>query len=255
MFYGEKTHLHVFFGNPSTNSYSTIESLSNIQTTSCDGINVNKSAYWVPALIDSFGNRIRYIDPLFYYKTGYHVPARDIIPPPNGLKIIAGNALSNYPQNEDIAKFRCITGNRQPPGLIGDPLDHINFIPNCPINDLLEIRIVFPQCWDGKSLSGGDFKSHMAYLWLFLPILALVDVRKHIHFRYQKYHIILPFMSLMRRVPQLNWRFSSDAKNTDFGGVSIHVSINGWEPSIINSIVENCLRKAVDCSVGPRQGI
>ena len=32
----------------------------------------------------------------------------------------------------------------------------------------MEIRIVFPQCWDGKSLNGGDFKSHMAY-----PIKAI----------------------------------------------------------------------------------
>ena len=255
MFYGEpgKAHLHGFFGNPSTNSYSTIESLSNVQTTSCDGINVNKSAYWVPALIDSFGNRIRYIDPLFYYKTGYHVPARDIIPPPNGLKIIAGNALSNYPQNEDIAKFRCASWKSSATWFDkGDPLDHINFIPNCPINDLLEIRIVFPQCWDGKTLNGGDFKSHMAY-----PIKAIPPNTGT--GRCPKTHPFpIPEISYNFAIyvtdetgPSENWRFSSDGKNEDLGGVSIHADwINGWEPSIINFIVENCLRKAVDCSVG-----
>ena len=51
--------------------------------------------------------------------------------------------------------------------------------------------------------------------------------------------------------PSENWRFSSDGKNEDLGGVSIHADwINGWDPSIIKYIVENCLRQAVDCSVG-----
>ena len=52
------------------------------------------------------------------------------------LKIIAGNALSNYPQNEDIVKFRCASWKSSATWFDkGDPLDHINFIKKKFINE------------------------------------------------------------------------------------------------------------------------
>ena len=247
------SHLHVFFGNPRTNAFSSSETLLKTQTTTCDGINENKSAYWVPALFDSYGQRISYIDPLFYYKTGYHVPAETIIPPPSDLKIIAGNALSNTFQDIRMAKFRCASWKSSRIWFDqGDPLDHVNYIPNCPLDDLLEIRIVFPQCWNGDTPYDQDFRSHMAY-----PIEATPPnsgtgrcPKTHPH--------AIPEISFNFAIyvtsetgPSANWRFSSDQLDIDKGGSSIHADwINGWEPNTMKKIVENCLNRALDCDVG-----
>jgi hypothetical protein len=46
-----QSHLHVFFGNPNVDAYTTSESLLDAEQTTCDGVSVNKSGYWVPALL------------------------------------------------------------------------------------------------------------------------------------------------------------------------------------------------------------
>ncbi len=69
-------HHHIFFGNPDVDAYTTPDSLLEASATTCDGVALNKSGYWVPALYGESGERLEYVDPLFYYKTGYHLPAR-----------------------------------------------------------------------------------------------------------------------------------------------------------------------------------
>ena len=48
-----KSHLHVFFGNTGANANSTAASIAGSGNSTCDGGTVNRSAYWVPALIDT----------------------------------------------------------------------------------------------------------------------------------------------------------------------------------------------------------
>ena len=75
------SHRHVFFGNPTVDSTTNFKSLKKALATKCDGNVLNRSGYWVPALYGNSGQRIKFVDPLFYYKTGYHVPAASIVPP------------------------------------------------------------------------------------------------------------------------------------------------------------------------------
>ena len=320
-----KAHHHIFFGNPTVDAFTTATSLSEATETTCDGNTLNRSAYWVPALYDQSGERIDYGEPLFYYKTGYHVPAASIQVPPEGLQMIAGNAAATEPQGTTAIKYRCDSWQSDQEWFDpGDPLDHVDVLPACPIGDILEIRIVFPQCWDGVHLNSDDQNSHMAYPSEAEPPVAGTGSCPASH------PIAIPEISYNfglyvtddRGTPD-TWYFSSDIHSADMhsanmhsadihspdlqvvnphstyihssdshvsdlhstniqqilhhdlqaftqnenhgnegiheathnsktmGGITLHADwMNGWEPDIMETIVQECLRPARECMVG-----
>lgn len=246
-------HEHVFFGNPNVDANTTIPSLLTAGRTSCDGGTLNRSGYWVPALFDANGERVRFVDPLFYYKTGYHVPAKSIQPPPAGLRMIAGDAKAKSLQSARIAKFRCSSWQSDQDWFDpGDPLDHVSYLPDCPADDQLEIRIVFPQCWDGRNLSASDNKSHMAYPSAARPPITGTGACPASH------PIAIPEISYNFSVhvdpdrgPTNQWRLSSDMGSTPQPGASLHADwMNGWDPDIMAGIVRDCLNPGRECGVG-----
>lgn len=246
-------HHHVFFGNPTVDAYSTVDTLAEASTTTCDGGTLNRSAYWVPALYDRNGERIRYVDPLFYYKTGYHLPPEDITPPPAGLRMIAGNAKASTPQDDAIVKFRCGSWTTDEPQFEpGDPLDHVPYLPDCAIDDIVEIRLVFPQCWNGVDLEADDHQSHMAY-----PSEATAPVTGTGSCP-PSHPVAIPEISYNFAVavtdetgPPDTWRFSSDMGDDVVPGASLHGDwMNGWDDDTMATIVENCLGDALECGVG-----
>ena len=246
-------HQHVFFGNPRVDAFTTPKTLRDATVTTCDGVSINKSAYWVPALNDQSGERITYVDPLFYYKTGYHVPAEAITPPPEGLRIIAGNAMSKAAQDIRVAKFRCESWQPSEPQFsAGDPLDHVSYIPNCPLDDIVEIRLVFPQCWDGVNLTAPDHQSHMAYpLEGQAPLVGTGSCPG-------SHPVAIPEISYNFGIrvtaetgPSSTWRFVTDSADGTTGGHSLHGDwINGWDDETMSGIVSNCLNPGLECMVG-----
>ena len=157
-------HQHVFFGFRKTDANTTINMLENTKEPStCEGIALNQSAYWVPTLFAADGTRIEYKEVLFYYKSGYHLPGNVIQAPPKGLVMISGHNMSQ-PQDVVSAKYRCESWEAPLPQFDeGDPMDHVPYLPKCKVGDLLEFRVVFPQCWDGVNLTSKDHRSHMSY--------------------------------------------------------------------------------------------
>jgi hypothetical protein len=246
-------HHHIFFGNPNTDAFTTSESLLSAETTTCDGVSVNKSAYWVPALYGESGKRITYVDPLFYYKTGYHLPADSITPPPRGLQIIAGLPMAQEPQDIQVAKFRCNRWEAQEPQFsIGDPLDHVPYIPECEQGDIVEMRLVFPQCWDGQNLTSPDHRSHMAY-----PSEAQAPVTGTGECP-ESHPVAIPEISYNFGIevtedtgPSSTWRFATDPPDAPQGGYSLHGDwMNGWDEETIADVVTNCLNPGLECMVG-----
>jgi hypothetical protein len=247
------SHHHIFFGNPDIDANTDVDQLPEVAKTTCDGVNLNRSAYWVPALYGADGERIRYVDPLFYYKTGYHVPADEIEPMPEGLRMIAGNMGSTVPQTLQVTKFRCESWIAPEPQFSsGDPLDHVSYIPDCDVGDIVEMRLVFPQCWDGKNISAPDHQSHMAY-----PIEATAP---NVGTGYcpTSHPVAIPEISYNFGVrvteetgPPAEWRFASDPLTPGSGGASFHGDwINGWDSETMEKIVANCLNEARECMTG-----
>jgi hypothetical protein len=136
------SHDHDFFGNRSTDAYSTLASLRGAGTT-CH-IEADRSAYWAPALYDD-GVRVKPELAQVYYRAGQK-DHRTIEPFPAGLKVIAFDSSRS--------RWLCLGG---------PTAETSNTPPTCGAGKYLGIRIVFPDCWDAKYLDVPDHRSHMAY--------------------------------------------------------------------------------------------
>jgi Domain of unknown function (DUF1996) len=153
------THLHVYFGNTGARFDSTASSLVNSGNSTCTGGILNRSSYWVPAMIDAREGRPLTPLPLsIYYKVGYNgIPSSAIRPFPQGLRMIAGNSKATAPQDVSIVHFHCHAQSN------GAPVLSATIPASCPAGSVLQASIEFPQCWDGTNLDSPDHKSHMAY--------------------------------------------------------------------------------------------
>jgi Domain of unknown function (DUF1996) len=219
-----RSHLHVFFGNTDVDAMSTPESIRDRGNSTCRGGTVNRSGYWVPAMIDTRDGRpiVPNGDHNFYYKTGYRLAGQDakVVPFPPGFRMIAGDAKSRRPQ--DMATFEC-NGRKS------------DTLPNCPNGELRQI-VEFPQCWDGVNLDSPDHRSHVVY--------ARDD-------RCPKSHPVhLPEVAYLigYRVPasgSATWRLSSDVAGAPPGSSSHGDWVNGWEQEVLVAFVKNVVSKGL----------
>jgi hypothetical protein len=161
-----RSHDHTYFGNRSTNAFSTALSLRKHRRTTCRGTSdANRSAYWVPTLFVG-GRAIKPVGMLARYVRRTY--AR-VDPFPAGLKMIAGDAHARAPQPNRITSWMC-----------GNPINwlepHVGFDPvkagskrvaRIPVCDTglenLRLEVNFPNCWDGTRLDSPNHKSHVAY--------------------------------------------------------------------------------------------
>lgn len=151
------SHLHMFFGNTGTDATSSVDSILSSGNSTCAGGILDRTAYWVPALIDGTGNIVLPDSAIFYYKTGYFgIKPSDVKAMPKGLRMISGDSTLSSAQGQ--GHWGCEEV------YIGH-LDSIQDVLNdtrCPAGNHLQLSIEFPQCWDGKNLDSSDHKSHMA---------------------------------------------------------------------------------------------
>ena len=236
-------HLHTFFGNTGTNAHSTAESIRGTGNSTCRGGTINRSAYWVPSMVDTATNRA--IAPAyanFYYKQGYALNPPTIIQAlPVGLRMVAGNAMNAAPGSPE-ARFKCIGGPNDSNDQYGSA------IPNCDAGAQVIQEISFPQCWDGRNLDSPDHKSHMSY-----PV-------RQAHSPYtfacpSSHPVAIPAISfniaylVPSRGATRTWRLSSDVYDRSLpGGYSSHGDwFNGWNKSVSDTWNARCVQSRRDC--------
>jgi hypothetical protein len=234
-----RSHLHAFFGNTATNARSTAWSIANTGNSTCRGGILNRSAYWVPAVVDvRTGAAVTPSHMLVYYKTGYTgVPPQLVQVPPPGLRMIAGSMLASSRQSIPYGWY--CSG-------VTNPLAEA--IPNaCSAGEDLVMVIGFPQCWDGVNLDSADHKSHMAYpIGAASPLgngcpathpVPLPEITYNVHF------------PVTQSGASAHWRLSSDMYGTDKpGGYSAHGDwFNGWQAQALRAFVVNCDNRPADC--------
>lgn len=139
------SHLHQFFGNTSTDAFSTYDTLRAGGTT-CSNPG-DTAAYWVPALYQN-GVQIMPQRLQAYYRNP--AVSSTIQPFPAGLRMIAGDSMATTPQPN--VWYAC-----------GMMLSYSSTPPTCAPGDVFKVRIHFPNCWNGVDLDSADHKSHMAY--------------------------------------------------------------------------------------------
>jgi hypothetical protein len=175
-----KSHLHQFYGNLSTDAYSTYASLRASGKSSCGDSRsnnaVNRSGYWMPALLDGLGDVIQPDQVAIYYKrwpatdphcnsqggypTAFNVEGQACVALPFGLRFIFGANMMNLAQSPTGAvQFMC-TENLANYETMTQALDRCRSITG-PTHFI--VRIEAPNCWDGKNLDSPDHRSHVAY--------------------------------------------------------------------------------------------
>ncbi|MET0208539.1 MAG: DUF1996 domain-containing protein [Burkholderiaceae bacterium] len=220
-----KSHLHAFFGNAGVDANSTPESIRDSGNSTCRGGTVNRTGYWVPAIIDTKDGRP--ITPTgehdFYYKTGYHLFGQDakVRPFPVGFRMIAGDSKSREPQR-NVGHFEC-TGRKS------------ETLPDCPNGELRQI-VEFPQCWDGVNLDSPDHRSHVVY--------ARGEQCPKTH----PVHFPQITFIIKYQVPasgSAGWRLSSDIAGTPAGSSNHGDWVNGWEQDVMETFVERVVSKGL----------
>ena len=144
-----RSHDHTFFGNRSTDAFSTPASLRAAGRTTC-GLPADTGAYWAPTL---FVGR-QAVKPVVMVATYTRRTSVPVEPFPSGLKMIAGDAGARTAQSTQVVFWNCAFA----------PGKRWSTIPTCSgARRGLQLNVRFPDCWDGKGLDSPNHKSHMAY--------------------------------------------------------------------------------------------
>lgn len=179
-----KSHLHQFYGNTGANAFSDYNSLRTTGKSTCSGPDfpLNRSAYWMPAMLDGNGNVVLPDYITVYYKRfpkssgmcGYmRSIGGDCVMQPNGLRWIIGRNMSNWNapmlgafhwmcSKGSGAVLHKVTGDSGTYPLLGDVTSF------CTVGWNITLAFDAADCWDGKNLDTPDHQSHMANAkWVF----------------------------------------------------------------------------------------
>ena len=237
--------LTTYMGNPTVDYTTTASTITNSTSEACEGGGVfNKTAYYSPSMIDTRdGTPIAPAGVTTYYKSGYY--ATTIVPPPTGLRMIAGDdpviSASNIGKT---AHWHCAR-----PGLdILASGEHDSIPTDCLAGDLY-VNVVFPVCWDGVNLDSPNHRSHMAYPFVGGPQGGSTGICPVTH------PVLLPSITENIHYTVKNdgdtkyWRLSTDAyPTTTPGGLSMSGSwFMGWNVAVMKQITKTCINGMRDC--------
>lgn len=247
-----EAHLHTFFGNTLADAFSTVDTLRTSGDSTCRGGIANRSAYWVPALIDTATGVPLVPDSIgVYYKNG-QFDGSLVTPLPPGLRMIAGDAArTTAPADSSVTRFKCIGGPNNENDKYGPS------IGNCDVGAQLWQEIFFPQCWDGVNLDSANHKSHMSYVAMVWapPRPASEGGAYQIPACPATHPVIIPSITynviynIKTPGAALKWRLSSDMYDAALpAGWSSHGDyMYGWDQSVSDAWGKNCIRAKKDC--------
>ncbi|MFC5924103.1 DUF1996 domain-containing protein [Micromonospora vulcania] len=220
------SHNHTFWGNKSTNSNSTAESLRASKATTCNSPQ-DQSAYWVPTMIQN-GKRVDPDEVTVYYGSRLKDPSKTQ-PFPFGLRMITGNAKNQVDTPDKQGNHFWCAGIG---GEIGRSADKT--FPVCAKTAHIVRQITFPDCWDGKHLDSPDHKAHMAN-------------GDHTGACPKSHPVPVPSVSFVISYPlSANTDGISLASGTSF---SMHADFfNAWQDEALAARVRNCLDQGVKCN-------
>jgi Domain of unknown function (DUF1996) len=210
-----RSHDHTYFGNASTDAFSTPASLHNARRSTCL-LAGDTAAYWAPTLFVGGQPVVPRGAVAFYVRR-----TRDEVDPfPAGLKMIAGDAMARSTQSRRVVAWGCGFSSRSS-----------STVPACgggPFGGL-RLRVRFPDCWDGRRLDSVDHKRHMAYSsGGRCPLTHPVEV---------------PALSL---VIFYGVRGGSDTELASGGQLTGHADfVNAWDQRTLRSLVDRYLNSGL----------
>lgn len=165
-----KSHLHQPWGNADFNANTTPETLAQSAETDCNytPYSLNRSGYWMPALINDQGQVIHPDLVSVYYKRKTSSSAfcdpksasfiGTCIGLPNRIRFVFGWNMFEPTAPVQGASWYCTTGDKKHYSNLDDV-----FNSGCVAGAQLIANTLAPNCWDGANLDSPDHRSHMAY--------------------------------------------------------------------------------------------
>lgn len=256
---GKSPHLHTFFGNTKADGNSTYASLRTTGDSSCSNL-LNRSAYWIPAMMNGRGKVVMPDYVSIYYKRR---PSNDpecqrmgkaCVPLPRGLRYVFGYNMAD-PAKSSTFYIAC-----DGKGAVQGSFKNIpQAAKGCPTGAKLGLVVGAPSCWNGTELDSPDHRSHMAYgsygNWGYYKCPAT-------------HPYVVPTFTLGawyttddtldrsgdEGVDAATWHLASDrmaGMAPTVPGSSFHADWFGaWEDSIMDIWMANCVEKLLNCSGG-----
>jgi hypothetical protein len=213
---------HDFFGNTSTSAVSTAATLVRGSTT-CSTSN-DASAYWTPVLYQN-GVAITPLRNLIYWAR-LDGTSPTIVAPPAGLEMIAGNENASAPQSTKVIDWRCA----------GPATQSVSGVPvNCSGTRGIELRVTFPSCWNGTTLSGAS-QTNVVY-----PEGRQCPTAYPERIPTVVFHIVYPVTSATGLTLSMGpgQQGSTDTAHGDF--------INGWNQGVLTGLINACAGPTRTC--------
>ena len=238
-------HLHVLFGNTLTDADSTYESLRKTGDSTCFNA-LNRSAYWVPALLQKLASGVEQVvmpdhftvyykrrpaDDAYYAGTG-NTPVRT----PRGLRFLFG-----WPNYAGV-NFSCALVKSR---------DMATALAACKEGDTFRANLFTPACWNGKDLDSPDHRSHMSYEIRDASTNWKVQCPATHPYVIPTYTLSANYQILPGDQP-LTFEWSSAMMNPGGRqGETFHADWFGaWEDDILKAWDEHCINKLLNCSFG-----
>jgi hypothetical protein len=230
----DSSYLQTYTGNTAADYQFPVDDPRFTGNSTCPGGTYNRSLYSASAVIDtSNGEPVHPAESLIYYKHGFDLaPGTQFFVPAPGLRIVSGSPTNTSPFGP--FKFECLDAGN-------NVVASGSSIPNCPVGSRLWASIMFPQCWDGQTGPG----THVVD-WQLVngqrvcpaafpkPIPKITQIW------------IYPVVTTANQTTR--WRLSSDRSPSVPAGYSFTSTwVNGWDQSIMNRWITNCLNQPKDC--------
>jgi hypothetical protein len=257
-----KSHLHQFYGNVSANANSTYASLRQNGGSTCGDSNlpyaVNRSGYWMPAMLDGAGHVVKPQYVAIYYK---RIPASDprcslananaignCVGIPTGLRWISGYNMQGgtsdtaaffYCQDSDDGTIKAVSGALQS--------TMAAVVGLCPVGARLTLNIDGPDCWDGVNLDSPDHRSHVSHS-TYVPY-------QHCDAAHP-YHMpkvsIIAIYTVDANFVAGKWHLSSDEMVPGAApGTTFHADyLEAWSPTVRDGWLKNCIDAHMSCQGG-----
>ena len=218
------SHLHDFYGSKITNAFSDETSDYMNGATTCSPL-VDRSPYWIPALLNPNNQPVTAKRATFYYQNRNIGNLTSIQRIPLGLRMIAGDAHTSIPP----------TGPRRTHwGCQGENVADSNMVKCASNNPNLEAYVRFPECWDGAHLDSMNHKSHMAY--------AIASTQKCP----MTHPVPLPSLEFKILFPVIG---GSGYKISSGSGLTLHGDFwNAWDECEQELRLINCIRRGKKCA-------
>ena len=240
-----RSHLHQFFGNTLTDADSTYQSLRTTGDSTCNN-KLNRSAYWIPAMLDGRGHVVKPKYIFDYYK---RLPknspecqqrGEECVAQPDGIRYITGFDMLGGPTTGGPVAW--CKGNTYPNITV--------MIEKCgPDITEFNLKVSSPDCWDGKNLDSPNHRSHVA---------SASYGNTGIYQCPKTHPKIIPQFTLGAHYevdPATDdltlWRLSSDAMAGTPPGGSFHTDLwDAWDGPTKAVWTKNCIDKLLSCSGG-----